>query len=241
MLVDEALRSGLVVGEVIVTAVEAAGARARDLGQASVDIVESSVMDALSTLSTAPGVVATVALPPTSLDLDTAGLVLAAVNIADPGNLGTLMRSAEAAGFDGIVVIEPSVDPFSPKVVRASAGAAFRLGLSEADDISVMRVAGLRLIALTSDAASHSAELRDGPKTRTVESLYEIPLGGRLALLVGNEAHGLSEELDVETWATIPHLGPAESLNAAMAGTVACMHVAERRQRNASGTDVARG
>lgn len=152
--------------------------------------------------------------------LSEASFVVVADGVADPGNLGTIVRSAEAAGADAVVVTRGSVDVTSPKVVRASAGAVFFVPIVDDVDTSVVRAAGLRVVG----TSSH----------RGVD-YTSIDVSGRLAVVVGNESHGLSDDAPVDEWMTIPHAGRAESLNVAMACTVACFEVA-RRRRPDSGT-----
>ena len=134
--------------------------------------------------------------------------------MADPGNLGTILRSAEAAGFDAVALTPGSVDPFSPKVVRASAGALFHVPvLVDVDPTSL----GIPLVG----TSSHHGV-----------AYTEADLSGPMALVVGNEAHGVPEDLSVDQWVSIPHAGRSESLNAAMATTVLLFE--SLRQRRAA-------
>jgi TrmH family RNA methyltransferase len=171
------------------------------------------VLERVASTSTPQPVLAVVRIRPHVLDLAAATFVLVADRIADPGNLGTIMRSAEAAGLDGLVLTAGSVDPFNPKVVRGAAGALFRVPLLE-DSLDAVRAAGLRLIG----SSSHHGT----PHT-------EADLTGRIAILVGNEAHGLPADAPVDEWVTIRHHGRAESLNAAMAATVLCFEATRQR------------
>jgi RNA methyltransferase, TrmH family len=157
---------------------------------------------------------AVVCIPQPVLDLAAAGLVLVADGVGDPGNLGTMLRSAEAAGVDGVVLTAGSVDPFNPKVVRASAGALFRVPVL-VSDLAAVRNGGLRTIGTSSHrgTAHTSADLT-----------------GRIALVVGSEAHGLPDDALVDEWVTIPHHGRAESLNVAMAATVLCFEASRQRE-----------
>ena len=140
--------------------------------------------------------------------------------VSDPGNMGTLIRSAEAAGARGVVLVGSTVDPWSPKVVRASAGAVFHVPVWQIDSLTALRNAGVRVIGTTShDSLSASAP----------ESLYSADLSGVIGIVLGNEAHGLPADADVDSWITIEHRGRAESLNVAMAGTVMAMHISHIR------------
>ncbi|MDG1265924.1 MAG: RNA methyltransferase [Ilumatobacter sp.] len=143
--------------------------------------------------------------------------------IGDPGNLGTILRSAEAAGADVVVLTPGSADAFNPKAVRASAGALFHVPVVVAnlDDVAD---AGF-LLAGTS---SHTFP------GRTVIEHTAADLTGRLAIVMGNEAAGLPDEWDdthgpIGTWLTIRHRGRSESLNVAMAATILVFEVARQR------------
>lgn len=142
-----------------------------------------------------------------------AAFVVAALGLADPGNLGTILRSAEAAGVDAVVLTPGSVDPFNPKVVRASAGALFRVPVLSAGPAE-LRAAGFRLLG----TSSHRGE-------RHVDADWS----GRVALLLGNEAHGLPDDVTVDGWVRIEHRGRAESLNVAMAATLLVFEAARHR------------
>ena len=145
--------------------------------------------------------------------LTRAGLALVADSISDPGNLGTMLRSSEAAGVDAVVLTPGSVDVFNPKVVRASAGAVFHVPVSIAT-LEHVRAAGLRLVG----SSSHQGAPHTG-----------ADWSGRVAIVVGNEAHGLSDDAPVDQWVTIEHAGRAESLNVAMATTLLVFEAARSR------------
>jgi len=135
--------------------------------------------------------------------------MLVCVDLGDPGNAGTLIRTAEAAGAAGVVFAGRSVDPYNPKVVRSSAGSIFRTPFSVIAEMDEVFAAldGIESWAATgTDGVAH----------------IDAPLERCHALLLGNEAHGLAPEL-VERCSgriTIEMDGPTESLNVAMAGTV---------------------
>jgi TrmH family RNA methyltransferase len=143
--------------------------------------------------------------------------------IADPGNLGTILRSAEASGADLVVLTPGSVDPYNPKVVRSSAGALFHVPVVEAT-LDAVVASGLTTIGTTSHDAAD----------RTVLSHTEVDFSGRVALVMGNEAAGLPDEWSdsagpIRRWVTIPHVGRSESLNVAMATTVLAFEAARQR------------
>jgi len=158
--------------------------------------------------------IAVVAIPDLGdVPLASAGLVLVADAIGDPGNLGTMLRSSEAAGVDAVVLTPGSVDVFNPKVVRASAGALFHVPVSIAT-LETVRAAGLRLVG----TSSHQGTPHTG-----------ADWSGRVAIVVGNEAHGLTDDAPVDQWVTIEHAGRAESLNVAMATTLLVFEAARSR------------
>ena len=134
--------------------------------------------------------------------------------LADPGNAGTIIRGAEAAGADGVLFTPGSVDPFAPKVVRASAGSVFRIPVIVAE-LGQLRAMGLSVMGSSSHRGS---------------TYSEVDLRQPVALVVGNEAHGLPDDAPVDGWLTIPHSGPVESLNAAMAATLLVFEVARQRR-----------
>lgn len=143
--------------------------------------------------------------------------VLVADGIQDPGNLGTILRSAEAAGARAVAVTPGTVDAWSPKAVRASAGAVMHVPVVELQGLGDLTAMGFRIVGTTSHA------------DRDVESVWEADLAGSLAVVVGNESHGVSDDGSVDGWVSIPHHGRAESLNVGMAASVVGMIVAHRR------------
>lgn len=172
------------------------------------------VAERISATETPTGLFAVVAAPAADpAALERAGFVVVADRIADPGNLGTILRSAEAAGADAVVVTPGTVDVLSPKVVRASAGAVFHVPVVEADLVGV-RGAGLRVVGTSSHEGT--------PHTRADWS-------GRIAIAAGGEARGLDADAPVDEWVCIEHRGRAESLNVAMAVTVLCFEAARHR------------
>ncbi len=143
--------------------------------------------------------------------------------VTDPGNLGTILRSAEAAGADLVVTTPGSVDPYNPKVVRSSAGAVFHVPVVTAT-IEEVAAAGLELFGTSSHR--HPG--------RTVTSHTDADLSGRIAIVMGNEAAGLPDDWNddagpIRSWVTIPHQGRSESLNVAMATTVLVFEAARQR------------
>jgi len=156
------------------------------------------------------------------------GLVLVALGVADPGNLGTLLRSAEASGAAAIVLGPGSVDAYNPKVVRASAGAVFGIPLVDAESEGWTAVEAL-------DALGELGRRRLGATAGGGTPHTDVDFTCPTAVVLGNEAHGIDAAVDarLDGHVRIPMAGPAESLNVAMAGTVLCFESA--RQRSATG------
>jgi TrmH family RNA methyltransferase len=152
-----------------------------------------------------------------------ASFVLVLDKISDPGNAGTVIRSAEAAGADLVVLTPGSVDQYNPKVVRSSAGALFHVPVVTAT-IEEVADSGLELFGSTSHNIAN----------RRTAAYTSADLTGRIALVMGNEAAGLPEEWTdsvgpINHWITIPHSGRSESLNVAMAATVLAFEAARQR------------
>ena len=145
--------------------------------------------------------------------LGAAQLVLVADQLNDPGNLGTILRSAEAAGADAVVLTPGSVDPYNPKVVRASAGAIFHVPVVQTS-LEGVAAAGLRLV---------------GTSSHLGDAFEAADWSGRIAIVMGSEAHGLPDDAPVDAWVRIAHHGRAESLNVAMAATLLVFEAARHR------------
>ncbi|MGA1142724.1 MAG: TrmH family RNA methyltransferase [Ilumatobacteraceae bacterium] len=141
-------------------------------------------------------------------------------SVSDPGNLGTILRSAEAMGAAGVVLGSGCVDAFNPKVVRASAGALFHVPVVEGCTLGEVKALGYRILATSSHEQSGSSSLGDAD------------LDGAVCVVLGSEAHGVGEasKSDVDGWIRIDHSGRAESLNVAMAATIINYEIARRRQ-----------
>ncbi|MCY4271528.1 MAG: RNA methyltransferase [bacterium] len=128
--------------------------------------------------------------------------------VADPGNAGTIVRSAVAAGAQAVVFSPGSVDPWNPKTVRASAGALFRVPLAVESPVGE----------------------RIGADPRQGRPCDQVDLTGPLTLVVGNEAHGLDRAAAIGRWVSIPMAPSVESLNVAAAASVLCFEVARQRR-----------
>jgi signal transduction histidine kinase len=149
-----------------------------------------------------------------------AGCVAILAAVRDPGNVGTVLRSADAAGAGGVVVSSASVDIYNPKAVRASAGSLFHLpivrGVGIEEAVTQLRSRGFSTIAASPDAEA---------------TLWELDLLGPVAFLFGNEAWGLPDDVAALAERTVrfPQAGRAESLNLAAAATLFLFEWARRR------------
>jgi TrmH family RNA methyltransferase len=229
-LVQAAVDAGLRFGAVAVAASrvtdgsdEGRLARALEARGVAVTMVADTVLAAVSPVRTPTGLVAVVALPPTSPDAACAGeapFVLGLLAIQDPGNLGALLRVAEAAGVTGALVGAGSASPFSWKAVRGSMGAVLRLpvaaGLPPDAVLARMQARGLRTVA---------AVPRGG------RAPGEVDWTGAVGLLLGGEGPGLDPGVidGCDAQVSVPMASAVESLNVATAGAV--LVYAARQQR----------
>jgi RNA methyltransferase, TrmH family len=189
-------------------------------------VLAEGVLERISDTVTPQGVLAVVRRPSVTLEEAVAGaeLVVVGVDLQDPGNLGTVVRSAEAAGVDAVVCCGDSVDAFAPKSVRASAGSLFHVPVvNEGDPVAVL------------DQLGAWGVRRLGTVARGGTAYDEADLTVPTALVLGNEAHGLppAVEAALDDRLTIPMAGRSESLNVGMAASVLCFEAA--RQRRAAG------
>ncbi len=227
-----------VVTDLFVTA--PAQARHADLVAAAaaagiaVQVISGEAMSELAQTVTPQGLLAVCGFIDVPLaDITRARPRLAALlaNVRDPGNAGTVVRAADAAGADAVIFSDASVDPYNGKCVRASAGSLFHLPVAALSEqgmrlpaaIAELRAAGLRVIA----ADGRSGLTLDDPAAREL-------LAGPTAWLFGNEAWGLPDELLAlaDESVAVPIYGRAESLNLATAAAV-CLYASASAQRAA--------
>jgi len=228
--VREALAEPGVVIEVFATA--EATAQHRDLVEAGSEVpwhvVDAEVVAAIADTVHPQGVVARV----TAVDVTLAsllatepGFVVVCADVRDPGNAGAVIRCADAAGADGVVLAGDSVDPYNPKSVRATVGSIFHVPLvverDVAGTIAALREAGLQVLA--ADGGGDVALFADG-----------LDLAQPTAWLMGNEAWGIPEATRAlaDAVVSVPIYGRAESLNLATAAAVCLYATAEARHRS---------
>ncbi|GGA61022.1 tRNA/rRNA methyltransferase SpoU [Edaphobacter acidisoli] len=219
-LLEEALRSGIVPETVFL--VDGREVPELPRGVEVVRLTEAVFRSAVETPSP-QGVAALIAPPSFGMEDALVGtpLLVIAAGLQDPGNLGTLVRSAEAFGATGVLTTPGTVSAWNQKALRASVGSVFRVpvvGVST-DDLRGLKVRGVRLFAAVGSA--------DG---RT-ESAVDADFAGACALMIGNEGAGLGAEWMelADARVTVPCPGPVESLNAAVAGSVLLYEASRQR------------
>ena len=230
-LVEEATRSGLRFRAVFFR--ESARDRADRLlpqigAHVETLVLPDKLFDGAVPSDTPQGVAALVRLKEFSIDdlLERlhVGPIMVLAGLQDPGNLGTILRSAEAFGSAGAVTGEGTVSPFNSKVIRASAGSVFRLPLVVAKSAGGLeevcarfKAHGVRLLATSSHKGT---------------SLDEANLAGSVAIFVGNEGSGVPRDLisRMDETIAIPHTPQVESLNAGVAGSIVLYEAARQRR-----------
>jgi RNA methyltransferase, TrmH family len=230
--VGEAFRGGTRITDLFVTA--PARTRYDDLVAAMTDagvpvhLISGEVMGELAQTVTPQGLLAVcgfVDVPLAAVAASAPTLVAVLANVRDPGNAGTVLRTADAAGAQAVVFADASVDPYNGKCVRASAGSLFHLpvvaGAKLEESVVTMRDCGLRVVA----ADGRAGRCLDDPDLRG-------RLGEPTAWMFGNEAWGLPPDLVAlaDEAVAVPIYGQAESLNLAAAAAV-CLYASARAQR----------
>lgn len=222
-LLAEALRSGMVLKTVFVSErrdVPSIVPRGVEVLRLTEDVFTSVVE------TRAPQGVAALLVPPApAMDAVLRGtpLILIAAGLQDPGNLGTLVRSAEAFGATGVLTTPGTVSPWNQKALRASVGSVFRMPVvaTTAEEIAGLKSRGVRLLAAvgSDDSGNFAAQ--------------EIDFSTGCALMIGNEGAGLATEwIEIaDEQVTIPCPGPVESLNAAIAGSLLLYEASRQRSR----------
>jgi TrmH family RNA methyltransferase len=249
-LVEDALRSGLRSEALLVSESGEASDLERILraaGESEAGIPRSRLMRTTDKLfasvagtETPQGVAALFAQPPWEFDdvvrgaagvdgafRGDAALVVVMAAVQDPGNVGTIVRSAEALGATGVVSTRGSADPWSPKALRASAGSGLRFPVLRGMAIPVLlaqlRVAGIKIVAASSHSAAASGAGADAG----------ADLRGAVAIFIGNEGAGLPREIEnvADARISIPMNAGVESLNAGVAASVVLYEAARQRQK----------
>ncbi len=196
----------------------------REISTAAAELVETTeqIISGLADTETPQGIVAFVSYRrPELRELSLADTPLIAVSdgIQDPGNLGTLIRTADAAGSDALIILPGTCDPFMPKTVRATAGSIFNIPVLSAGPEQMVRWLGKGSIDLI---------VADAHASKTI---YDADLRRPVAFVFGNEAAGVSDYLKKESGlrVRVPLLGKAESLNVSASAAI-CLFEAVRQR-----------
>lgn len=201
--------------------------------------VSKQVMDAIADTESPQGVVAIVSRPYFRLqdlfarDLQT---IVIADQLQDPGNLGTIIRTAEAEGADCLITTRYTVDPFNRKALRASMGSALRLPIvtdaKRTDIAKLCRERGIKIVATRAAPLRQQGVIEDAASKQAIRNCAETNLAVPVALVLGKEASGISEETaaDADEFVRIPMAEGVESLNVSAAAAILLYEIA--RQRN---------
>lgn len=178
-------------------------------------IVSGGLFDDLAQTETSQGILAKVKKPNLSLSSlspdSIPGNIVVLDSLQDPGNIGTIIRTADAAGYSLIITVKGTCDAFSPKVVRSAAGSLFRIPIVKADSdeelLNFLNKSGKRIVSTVLDGDV---------------DYYDANLKRDIAFIVGNEGNGIRDELKEKTdvKVKIPMKGKTESLNAAVAAAI---------------------
>lgn len=209
---EDAIDEGISIEQIYV----AEGSDMDKLPEDKVCILDRKLFGVISDTMTSQGVVAVLRQQPSDEHklgnvISNDGPIIILDRIQDPGNMGTIIRTAEAAGFTGVILINGCVDPYSSKVVRAAAGSLLRVPVVSKVDTDVLLShikSSHRVLAVTAleNAVSYS----------------QIPKDGKIAIVIGNEGQGVSDKFveSADLKIKIPMAGAIESLNAAVAAGI---------------------
>lgn len=189
--------------------------------QLKLTCVSEAVMKKIADTETPQGIIAVCRMQEQPLEqlLASGKLLLVLDRVGDPGNIGTMLRTADAAGVGGIILLKGTADIYAPKTVRSSMGSLFHVpvlsGVAEQEFIDNAKKAGYQLLVTALDGA---------------DNLYQADLKGRLAFVMGNEAGGVSASLlqQADKRVFIPMRGKSESLNVAMAAGIVMFEAMRR-------------
>ncbi len=229
-LVEMALSSGIGIKKVFFTRTFCKKREAqkllRKVSKCSREIFEvtENIINKLADTETPQGIVSVVSCGTLSLDelsFQKNPLLVVIDGIQDPGNLGTIIRTSDAAGVDGIILLPGTCDAFISKTIRATAGSIFNVPIVFSDNDSLNRWFNKRNLQLIATSAEEDKSVFDADLTRPT------------AIILGNEAHGVSRQLkhSADLILKIPIYGRAESLNVATSAAV-CLYEAVRQRRS---------
>lgn len=211
-------------GKEVLDAISGGDSQIREQLRKKTEILSDPVFSYVSDTKTPQGVLAVVRQMEYTLEQMTEGVVphlMILDNLQDPGNLGTIFRTAEAAGVTGIVMSRDCVDIYNPKTIRSTMGALYRMPFVYVEDLRET------ILSLKEKKIRSYAAHLDGKNTYDKEDYRK-----GTAFLIGNEGNGLRKEIAdcADTWIRIPMCGQVESLNAAVAATVLMFEVSRQRR-----------
>ncbi len=185
---------------------------------AEIIVIGDMIFDGLCDTKTPQGVIAVLKMRDSDFVYDKSQLYVYCDNVSDPGNLGTIIRTADAAGFRGVLLSNDCTDPYSPKCVRSSMGSFFNIDVIE-------NFSHKKLISLKNETALLCGALESDSINYT-----EVDFTEPCIIIVGNEANGVSQELlGVSKHIIIPIIGGAESLNVSIAAAIMMYEAVRQR------------
>lgn len=174
-------------------------------------IISNKIFNDISNVKTPQGILAVIKKNQNNQIETNQEYILALDSLQDPGNMGTIIRTADSANINQIIINKTTVDPYSPKVIRSTMGAIYRTNIIEVEDLKTtlkeMKSKGFQII--TTDL-------------KATQSIYDINYNNKTVVVIGNEANGVSQEIlqTADKKVIIPMLGKTESLNASIAASI---------------------
>ena len=173
--------------------------------------ISNKIFNDISDVKTPQGILAVIKKNQNNQIETNSNYILALDSLQDPGNMGTIIRTADSANINQIIINKTTVDPYSPKVIRSTMGAIYRTNIIEVEDLKAtlkeMKLKGFQII--TTDL-------------KATQSIYDINYNNKTVVVIGNEANGVSQEIlqTADKKVIIPMLGKTESLNASIAASI---------------------
>ena len=186
--------------------------------------VSEKIFNDLTEVEKPQGILAVISKKNRNVDIDySQDMIVVLDNIQDPGNLGTILRTADSINLNQIIVSKGTVDSYSSKVIRSSMGAIFRLNIVESDNLvkTLKEIKKHKYEVIATSLASNS-------------SIYDIDFSNKKAIIIGNEANGVEDNVlsEVDKLAKIPMPGRTESLNASVAAGIVMYEYVRQKIKN---------
>lgn len=173
--------------------------------------ISNKIFNDISDVKTPQGILAVIKKNQNNQIETNSDYILALDSLQDPGNMGTIIRTADSANINQIIINKTTVDPYSPKVIRSTMGAIYRTNIIEVEDLKAtlkeMKLKGFQIITTN---------------LKATQSIYDINYNNKTVVVIGNEANGVSQEIlqTADKKVIIPMLGKTESLNASIAASI---------------------